>query len=157
METGETNTAIARRSAVLAAVVVSVSSTFCLRLAHAGAAITLDSQTTYQTISGWEAMGWVCQWDDRYQVDNHHKWVDAAADIAVEVGINRVRIEVRSGSENPVDYFTQYINGQIQRSGWSSHWYDAVNDNSDPNVANSNGLHFSELDVNMSTAALPLK
>ena len=120
--------------------------------------ITLEPTITYQTITGWEAVGWLAQFDDRYQIENVHKWENIVADLAVnDVGINRVRLEIWSGAENPVDYFTQYINNQISHAEWKSHWHESINDNNDPLIINSTGFQFSLLDYNIDHVILPLK
>ena len=72
------------------------------------ASINLNPSITYQTISGWEATAQAgamdCQSFDQYS--------DVLFDHAVnDLGINRVRLEVRSGIENPVDYFASTSRG----------------------------------------------
>jgi O-glycosyl hydrolase len=128
----------------------------CLNaVSNVQAVITLDPNTKYQTISGWEATAQVGQTDfpEQYQ-----KWRDTVLDMAAnDLGINRVRVEIKSGTENPVDYWTQYINGQISRDVWKQHWFDIVNDNNDPNVINPSGFQFSDLDAKIDSVVLPLK
>jgi hypothetical protein len=117
--------------------------------------ITLDPNATYQMIIGWEAVAQIGQFDFPGEF---HLWKETVAHLAVtELGINRLRLAIRSGAENPVDYFTPYITGQSPRSSWTSHWYEIKNDNSDPFVINPNGFQFSELDHNIDNAVTPLK
>ncbi len=62
------------------------------------ATITLDPATTYQTISGWEAVAWASNDSPAFV-----NFIDEVVDRAVnEVGIDRVRLEIRSGVENSV-------------------------------------------------------
>lgn len=129
-------------------------STYCVGSSRAqmpsqtDAVITLDSGTHYQTITGWEATAQAgqleCATFDQYKTELFDRAVN-------ELGINRIRLEVRSGSENPTDYFSQGL------SAWHQHWADIVNDNDDPYTINANGFHFSELDYSIDTVVQPLK
>lgn len=116
--------------------------------------ISLDSGTQYQTINGWEAVAQAgqleCQGFSKYKNEVYDRAVN-------ELGINRLRLEIKSGTENPVDYFSQYMNGQIDRSEWKTHWHDAVNDNGNPNAIDPNGFQFSWLDHTIDTVVLPVK
>ncbi|MCP4359851.1 MAG: hypothetical protein GY796_17735 [Chloroflexi bacterium] len=116
--------------------------------------ITLNSSITYQTITGWETTtqsGQLeCTGFDNYS--NH--LFDLAVD---DLGINRVRLEIKSGSENSQDYFAQYLNSTIDFTAWKAHWYEIINDNSDPNTNNSNGFHYTELDHEIDHIVLPIK
>lgn len=123
--------------------------------AAAGDIITLDPATTYQTINGWESVASVGAVD--YPSD-YQKWSGTAIDLAVnDLGINRVRLEVRSGAENSVDSFTAYLNGSLSRTAWKASWYTIQNDDSNPNNVNLSGFKFSELDHIIDTAVLPMK
>src|SRR5437868_1927557 len=83
--------------------------------------VTLDDTKNFQTITGWEATAQAWALDEVETITNHsnanplfslyqNELFDALVDT---LGVNRVRLEVMSGCENPVDYFTQYLNGQI--------------------------------------------
>ena len=80
-----------------------------------GSTFSVNSNLRHQTMVGWEAVAQVGIIGS--SVSN------AVAGLAAEVGINRVRLEVRSGEENPVDYFTPFINGQqpTPLSNWRAH------------------------------------
>jgi hypothetical protein len=115
--------------------------------------ITLNPAITYQTMSGWEAVAYSGQ--DTPAFPNYK---DALFDLAVnEAGINRVRLEVRSGAEYDHDNWTDYQNGVIDYTTWRSLRYATVNDNADPNTINWNGYYFSELDDNVEKIILPLR
>ena len=73
-----------------------------------------------------------------------------------ELGIDRVRIEIRSGMENPVDYWTQFRDQKIGYREFRRHYYEKINDNDDPNTANPSGFQFSFLDYQVETIVLPL-
>lgn len=116
--------------------------------------ITLDPGTTYQTITGWEATAQAGQLECPGFTNYKDELFDQAVD---DLGINRVRLEVRSGAEHPVDYFASYIRGEIGRSELTLHWYESVNDNSDAFAMDPNGFQFSEIDHTIGSVILPLK
>ena len=74
------------------------------------AVISLNPSQTYQTISGWEATTQAgqteCSTFDQYKNTLFYQAIN-------DLGINRVRVEIKSGAENPVDYFTLKQTGQI--------------------------------------------
>ena len=118
------------------------------------AIIALDPNTTYQTIVGWEANAQSGQTDS----PGFSKYKDQLFEQAVDdLGLNRVRVEIRSGAENPIDYFSQYLNGRINRNEWKQHWYEIINDNDDPLVINWKRFQFSQLDHTIDNVVLPLK
>jgi hypothetical protein len=78
--------------------------------------------------------------------------------IVNELGINRVRLEIQSGMENPVDYWSQYfITHAIDINGWRAHRYEIINDNADPFVLNSAGIKFSGLDNTVDNVVTPMR
>jgi len=119
-----------------------------------GNEIALEPGIRHQTITGWEATA------DAHQ-DYSPAWdsyKDELFDLAVnDLGITRVRLEVRSGVENDQDYWTMWRNGQISNAEWRSRRYSTVNDNGDPNVIDSSKFHFSELDSIVTKVVLPLR
>lgn len=119
-----------------------------------GDIITVDSITTYQSFTGWEATAWAGQ--DGVEAFPNYK--DELYEQAVnDLGINRVRLEVRSGAENDQDYWTLYQTASIDYDTWRSVRYSTVNDNTDSGVTNASGFHFSELDNTVDEVVLPLK
>jgi hypothetical protein len=73
-----------------------------------------------------------------------------------ELGINRVRIETRSGHENPHDYYATYKQTR-NPSDWNPYRYASVNDNDDPRVARAEGFQFGELDHKVELTVAPLR
>jgi len=118
---------------------------------QAGNVITLDPATTYQTINGWEACVIQTVWDDTRATETA---IPQVLNQAADDGINRVRLEVQSGAENNVDYFSRMVGGQ--QPGYPER-YDIVNDNADPNVINWSGFKFSLLNYSVDTFVLPIK
>lgn len=118
------------------------------------AIIDLNPSITYQRISGWEATAQAGQWEcpsfDSYKSSLFYQAIE-------DLGINRLRVEIKSNAENPVDYFNQWRTGQITFAEWKTHWYEIENDNASPNLANQSGYTFSELDDKIEKVILPLK
>jgi hypothetical protein len=120
----------------------------------AGATITVDTGTEYQTMIGWEATTYVCEADD----PAFPNYKDRLFDLLVnDIGINRVRVEIRAGVENDNDNWTDYRTGAIDYATWRARRYATVNDNGDPCDINWDGYHFSELDYNIDNVVLPMK
>jgi hypothetical protein len=119
---------------------------------QAGPTITVDPGTAYQTISGWEAVDFALNDDARFP-----GFIDAVLDGVVEAGLNRVRLEIKSGAENTQDYWTLYQTGQIDYATWRANRYATVNDDSDPNTINWSGFHFASLDWNVDHIITPLR
>jgi O-glycosyl hydrolase len=122
-------------------------------LGAGSATITLNPSKTYQTMTGWEATAWAMQTSPAFP-----NFKDELYDLAVyDLGINRLRLEIRSGSENSQDNWTAYQNGDIPYETWRSRRYSTINGNDDPAVLNRNGFHFSEVDDVVEKIVLPLK
>ncbi len=122
--------------------------------------ITVNGATRYQTMNGWEAHA--RSWEiDKINDQYDPTWpvhAQAVADRLVdELGLNRIQLPIRSGWENPVDYWTQYVNRQISYTAMKSHWYEKVNDNGNPAVVNPGGFQFAEFDYRVDTMLLPMR
>ena len=74
-----------------------------------------------------------------------------------QVGIDSVRVEVRSGFENPVDAWARFESGADSYSDWRKRRYEKINDNADPDRRNDAGFHFTELDYQMRNIVLPMR
>ncbi len=122
--------------------------------------VTVDPSARYQTIHGWEVVLRVWEYnkaENRFD-DSWYEMSDMIFDMLVnEVGINRVRLEIRTGSENPVDYWSSFEAGEISYTEMKSHFYHKVNDNSDPSVADPAGFQFSFLDFQVERILKPIK
>jgi hypothetical protein len=103
---------------------------------------------------GWEAHGQSGEDDDPdFPLYKDSLLVRAACDL----GINRIRLEVQSGQENPTDNYLRMKAGQISNEQWRCLRWTAVNDNADPNVINESGFNFTLLDRRVERVILPLK
>ena len=116
--------------------------------------ITLNPSQTYQTINGWEATSEAgqmeCSTFDRYKDEMMSRLVN-------ELGINRIRLEIRSGVEHSTNFTEQFFNGQISLNDWKMRRYDTVNDNGNPYVINPDGFHFNEMDQAIEEIVLPMR
>lgn len=116
--------------------------------------LTITPSIQYQTISGWEATSEVgaveCTGYDLYKDELFDK-------AAFDLGITRIRVSVNSGAENPIDYYQQYLDGQITYDEWRARRHEIVNDNTNPNSINTSGFHFTLLDSRIEKDFLPFK
>jgi O-glycosyl hydrolase len=128
--------------------------------AEPDATITVNPAETHQTMRGWEvtARAWemnkkLNRFDATWEL-----YRDEIMDRMVnELGINRIRIAVKSGFENPVDYWALFRDGKISYREYGKHFYEKINDNDDPFVANPDGFHFSALDYTVEQMLLPMR
>ncbi|HEX9565206.1 MAG TPA: Ig-like domain-containing protein [Gemmatimonadaceae bacterium] len=112
--------------------------------------------TTYQTMTGWEGAAQFGELECSpiaYPL-YREELVDRLVN---ELGVNRVRLQLRSGAENQTDYFAQFLSGQMDRATWRTHWWDILNDNGDPMTVNSSGFKFSALDSKVDHVVQPLR
>jgi hypothetical protein len=128
--------------------------------------ITLNPELTYQTLTGWEGTAQsgelACSASARSTTwpnvcPAFSKYKDSLFDQVVDLGITRIRLEIYPGVENKVDYFAQFLGGQITGDDWV-HGYgrSPQNDDSDPNSITWSGFHFTMLDYTIETEVLPL-
>ncbi len=137
----------------LTMLVTLIISTFNFQAVSQPAQVSVNQAVTYQTINGWEAVAQAgdlaCAGFDIYKNELYNQAIN-------DLGINRIRLEINKGVENSVDYFTQYLNGQISLEEERTHRDEIINDNSDPNLINSQGFQFSRLDFKIEKIILPL-
>ncbi|HXG35238.1 MAG TPA: carbohydrate binding domain-containing protein [Bryobacteraceae bacterium] len=115
--------------------------------------ITLNRGIRYQTLRGWEATAYAGQDHPAFANFRNVVFDEAAYDLR----LTRLRVEVRSGTENSQDFWTQYRNGQISYQLWRCVRYSTVNDNGDPFTINWAGFQFSDLDDTIERVVLPLQ
>ena len=138
-----------RTLALLAASIVVA----CKLVPSSQTIIRIDADKTYQTMTGWESTSYAYQQSPAF-VNFIAQVLDGAVN---EVGINRVRLEIRSGVENAQDNWQLFTSGQIDNATWRCVRYATVNDNDDPNTTNPQGFYFSELDWTVENIILPMK
>ena len=138
----------------------------CVMLLLAGscargpATISVDTSQRHQIIAGWEATARLWELDkrrDRFD-DSWLAQRDQLFDLLVtDAGIDRLRLEIRSGAENPVDYWQQFADGRMGYLAFKRQFYAKINDNDDPYRLDPAGLQFSELDWRVENIVLPVK
>jgi hypothetical protein len=123
--------------------------------------VTVDSTITHQTMTGWEAVAYAAHDLSPYSLDYSPAFPyyrTALFDSVVDgAGLDRLRLEIRSGVENTLDNWTLYQTGQIDYATWRSRRYATVNDDADPFSINWNGFFFSEMDTTIERVVLPIK
>lgn len=118
-------------------------------------AITVSPTTTYQVMRGWEA---TTQAGEECATTSFPLYQNQLMDRAVtELGIDRVRLELRSGEENSTNWDSLETVGAITYAEWRTHWYEVVNDNADPNVINPAGFHWNYVDDEVTQVVEPLR
>src|SRR5512136_836622 len=81
--------------------------------------ITVGPATRFQTLTGWECVSFASQSDPAFP-----SFKDTLFDRVInEAGVNRIRLEVRSGAENSTDYFALYQSGQVDYATWRANRY----------------------------------
>ena len=116
--------------------------------------IKLRPEQKFQIITGWEATSQSGQNNS----PAFEKYKDKLFDDAVNnLGINRLRLEMKSGTENSKDWFSVFKAGQISEGELNQHRYETINDNDNPFVINPDGFQFSQLDSSIENVILPVK
>ena len=123
-------------------------------------AVTIDTSTTFQTIRGWETSDRV--WETDKKADRFDgSWISVADQLAkslvAEVGINSLRLQIASGTENPVGNWQRFSDGTIGYKEMKSHLYETVNDNDDPALLDPAGFNFFALDQHVENVAIPMQ
>lgn len=122
------------------------------------ATVSVVPSETFQTMDAWEATAKMWEFNKRSNRFDG-SWMPARDQILTtmiaEGGINRLRLEIRSGMENPVDYWSQFRSGALSYTDFKAHFYEKINDNADPAVLNPKGFQFSELDFRVENFILP--
>ena len=118
------------------------------------AEITVNSSTEYQTIRGWEAT---------LDLDGHvspgfANVRDELLSTAVnEIGINRVRLEIKSGAENRTDFYLMQRSGQLSYDDFKRLRYQIINDNSDAHNADPDGFKWFQIDDVIESVVIPMQ
>ena len=120
----------------------------------AGAFIDVYPDLQYQEMLGWEGTGQLGEECNPAAFNaSRPELLDRLVN---ELGINRVRLETRSGHENPHDYYATFKETR-NPADWNQYRYASVNDNDDPRVARAEGFQFSELDHKVEVMIAPMR
>ncbi len=115
--------------------------------------VVVNAGVTFQTMRGWEAHEQSAHEHASFPVFQN-ELMNRAVD---ELGLNRVRVEMWSGTEHDADYYTRWLNGQIDDAAWRCERFATTNDNNDPFNINWNGFHFSKIDKVVNDVVKPLQ
>ena len=87
--------------------------------------ITVNPNTTYQTMTGWEVTKYAGE-----DVLNLNDYINDLANQAInDLGINRIRVEIKSGGENSTDWYAWYLADTTNRyAEWRCRRYATVDD-----------------------------
>lgn len=133
---------------------VAAGATGWYRLRPIDASVTVDRSERFQRLADWEATAWALSNDPEVFKTFRSDLFELAIG---DLGISRLRLEVRSGAENTHDYYADLRAGRIDEATWRAKRYATVNDNGDPSSIDWNGFHFSELDQTVTSLVQPMR
>lgn len=124
------------------------------------ARIRVDPGQRFQTMTGWEVSARVLEFN---KAENRFdgSW-EAHADPILDaligtVGINRLRIHLASGHENPTDYWSLFRSGKLSYTEYKPYFYEKINDNADPLRAEPGRFQFSQIDYYAEKLLVPMR
>ena len=124
--------------------------------ADATPVLTLSPRDTFQTISGWEAAAQLGEVDCNREA--YRRYRAEVVDRAVnELGLTRLRLDLRSGVESGRDTWPEYLAGDLSYPRWRATWFVPQNDNADPRVADPAGFQWGRFDHNVTEVILPVR
>lgn len=122
--------------------------------------IVVDTAGRFQPIEGWEVTvrGWdINKIEDRFD-PSFAENMDEVADVLVnQAGVNRLRLELGTNAESPVDHWTPFERGEVTHTVWQAQMYDNHNDNKDPFVVDPDGFQWAALDYKVEKVVLPVR
>ena len=120
-----------------------------------GPAVEVFPEITYQEMKGWEGTAQIGEVECNPVAYNAYRQ-ELLSRLVNELGVDRIRLHVRSGHENPTDYYTKFKTSR-STSDWFPFRYQAVNDNDDPDVIRPGGFQFAEIDHKVEAMIQPLR
>jgi hypothetical protein len=121
----------------------------------AGSWIEVFPEVVFQEMTGWEGVAQLGE--SECNASAFASYRDAVVDRLVnELGINRVRLEIRSGFENTQDFYGAFLQNHVI-ADWAAGRYQIINDNDDPRQARAGGFQFSELDHKVAQVVGPIR
>lgn len=124
------------------------------------AKLTIDTGERHQMMAGWEVTARVWEFDkdnDRFDGSWLAQRDELATMLVDEAGIDRLRLEIKSGIENPGDYWSLFAAGRLSYTAYKEHFYEKINDNDDPMVLDPARVQFSDLDWRVENIVLPVR
>lgn len=117
--------------------------------------VTIDTSVRYQVMRGWEL---TADYPEKpTDPATFLQYNDLLADLVKRGGIDRLRVEVRSGAETNDEPFKQFFEEGLPYEAWKKHRYPSINDNDDAHKINWEGFDFSELDHHIRKTVLPMR
>ena len=116
------------------------------------AVLTIDATQQFQTIRGWEALA-----EAGLESTTSQEYINELLDATVDLGLTRLRVEVRSGYEHTRNIAQEYRDGVISNAEFRCTRYATINDNDDAFSINWRGFRFERLDGAMEALVLPLR
>jgi hypothetical protein len=119
-------------SGVLGIVIAVAFAALALGAREVATVVTVNPSQTYQVMKGWEVVAGLNFWDQGknlwvWDKRRAFRYRDLIFDhLLNELAINRVRIEIHSGAENPVDYWTLIRQNIISYSCPDHHRYREI-------------------------------
>lgn len=142
------------RTRLLRLTVATVVAT-ALACAPGTAVVTVHPEQRLQVMQGWEGLlGGTPECNQTAWNGVRDEVLDLVTN---DLGLNRVKLPLRSGYEDSTDRFTQYMRGETTFDEWKYSWFRPVNDDADPRHANPAGFQWSFLDHLVETQVLPIK
>jgi hypothetical protein len=122
--------------------------------------VTVNASKKYQTFHHWDTGDYVGAAPDKQSlwVPGFPNYMSEAIEAGFgDLGLTRITLGVKSGAENPVDYYQQYKDGTITSAQWRCYRYSTVNDNASATTLNPSGFQWSELDERMDQVVIPVR
>ncbi|NJM53039.1 MAG: hypothetical protein HC846_06360 [Blastocatellia bacterium] len=105
-------------------------------------------------MTGWEA---TADLGGHHSIAFKHFREKILNDAINDLGINRIRLEIRSGIENPTDYYAKWQAGEITEKEFEQKRYENINDDSNPKQINPEGFKWTQFDDVVENVVLPLR
>ena len=123
---------------------------------QAQSVISFDSTQKFQTIDGWEAVS--NEMEPETLRDTLMPHLDSLIHCAIhEAGITRLRYSLKSGCENPTDYFGKMLNEGYLYDSFKTVRYSKINDNNDPFTSDPKGFQTTGMDHNVRHVMKPFR
>lgn len=151
---------VALAAAAAAAVSALFASAPILKAKAAGDDIAVDLSERFQRLEGWEATirAWeINKRENRYDPSFIESIDEVLGDLVEEAGVNRLRLEIRSGNESRADIWTPFQSGEFTHDEFEAQFYANENDNKDPFVADPSGFQWTDLDFRVENVVLPMR
>jgi hypothetical protein len=121
-----------------------------------GPVIDVFPTASFQVMTGWEASGQLGE------IDCDPKAYEIYKDTLVkrvvnELGITRLRLSARSGTESRADTWIAFRAGRMNYPTWRRTWFVSENDNDDPRLVNPAGFQWGFFDYKLDAAVAPIR